>query len=101
MVLDGPRLASGVANKDASEGAPAEVKLPGVTGGRDSVDEKVFGTPIPLPPVENTGTELKNESSNGETTEINRITNGGSGQQGGGAPQIANPRVKLATITDG
>ena len=66
--------------------APAAVKLPGITGGRDSVDKEEVRTPIQLPPVENTGAELKKESSDGETTEINRNTNGGSGQRGGGAP---------------
>ena len=76
-------------------GAPAAVKLPGVTGGRDSVDEDV-GTPIPLPPIENTGAELKNESSDGETTEINRITNGGSGQRGGGAPTDSEPQGQIS-----
>ena len=48
MALDGPRLANGMANKDASEGGtPAAVKLPGVTGGSGSVDKEEVGTPIP------------------------------------------------------
>ena len=77
------------------------MKLPGVTGGRDSVDEPEVRTPIPLPPVENTGAELKNESSDGETTKINRLQMGAVDREGEAPPQLANPRVKLATITDG
>ena len=76
-------------------GAPVAVKLPGVTGGRDNVDKEEVGTPIPLAPVENTGAELKNESSDCETTEINRITNGGSGQCGGGAPTDSEPQGQI------
>ena len=98
MVLDGPR----VANKDANKGGtPAEVKLPGVTGGEDSTDKEEVVAPKPHPSVENTGAVLKNESNNGEATEMNRIMNGAVDSEGEAPPQTVNPGVKLATIIEG
>ena len=51
-------------------GVPAEEKLLGVTGGGASAIREETGTPHQPLPVENTGAALKNESSDGETTEL-------------------------------
>ena len=50
-------------------GTPVEVKLLGAMGGRASIVEEETGVPIPPPPMEKTAAELKNESSDGDTTE--------------------------------
>ena len=69
-VLDRPKLAKGVASNDDKEGGtPIEVKLLGAMGGRASVVEGETGVPIPPPPMEETGAELKNESSDVNITE--------------------------------
>ena len=66
-----------------------------------STDEEEVGAPKPLPPVENTGAMLKNESNDGESTEMNRMINGAVDSEGEVPPQAVNPRVKLATIIKG
>ena len=74
-VLDGPKLARGVANNDTKEGgAPVEVRLLGAMGGGGSIAGEETRIPVPPPPVEKTGAELRNESSDGDTAEINRGT---------------------------
>ena len=54
-------------------GTPVDVKLVGAMGGGASVLEET-GVPVLPPPVEKTGANLKNESSECNTTEIDRIT---------------------------
>ena len=102
MFLDGPRLPIGVANKDASEcGRPCCSESPRCHGRQGQCRRGGVRISIPLPRVENTGAELKNESSDCATTEINRIINGAVDSEGEAPPQIAYPRVNLVTITNG
>ena len=56
-------------NIDKEGGAPVEVKLLRAMGGRASVVEEETGVPVPPPPVEKTCAKLKNESTDGDTTE--------------------------------
>ena len=44
-------------------------------GGGGSVVEEETVVPVPPPPLEKTSAELKNESCDSDTTEIDRITN--------------------------
>ena len=64
-----------MANNDTKEGgAPVEVRLLGAMGGAmgggGSIAGEETGIPVPPPPVEKTGAELRNESSDGDTAEI-------------------------------
>ena len=64
-----------MANSDANEGGtPVEVRLLGAMGGGGSIVGEETGIPVPPTPVEKTGAELRKESSDGDTTEINRGT---------------------------
>ena len=54
---------------------PVDVKLPGAMGGGGSVVEEETVVPVPPLHLEKTSAKLKNESCDGDTTEIDRITN--------------------------